>query len=291
MSIITKFLKLVKPERNDYVNVEEHISKNYDRIDTWATQLDEDTVKKEKIANNLTTEEEGYVLGAGQGKILDDKKFDKGKVSKEFDTAEKIEKLLKGNSGITDVIYIQDAGTKTYEKGYIDKETGELYMCIVESTDSVDVDSNFMLATNIKNATTQRSYLIKSGSTSTGNYRIYSDGFIEQWGTVQASGGTGTVTLPYEMADTSYFANACIQDGGSWYGSCFVYEMKVKQFKVYGRSYENGHNSYLSGKVHWEVKGKVLVNEDTGEDGSGSWYPGGDGSHSGGTDSENRQGV
>lgn len=77
MSIITKFLKLVKPERNDYVNVEEHISKNYDRIDTWATQLDEDTVKKEKIANNLTTEEEGYVLDGRQGKILNDKKFDK----------------------------------------------------------------------------------------------------------------------------------------------------------------------------------------------------------------------
>lgn len=77
MSIITKFLKLVKPERNDYVNVEEHISKNYDRIDTWATELDEKAIKKEKIANNLTTEEEGYVLGAGQGKILDDKKFDK----------------------------------------------------------------------------------------------------------------------------------------------------------------------------------------------------------------------
>lgn len=41
MSIITSFLKLVKPEKNDYVDVEEHISKNYDRIDTWATEIDE----------------------------------------------------------------------------------------------------------------------------------------------------------------------------------------------------------------------------------------------------------
>ena len=239
MSIITSFLKLVKPEKNDYVDVEEHISKNYDRIDTWAIEINENVVKK----------------------------LDKGNVSEEFDTAEKIEKLLKGNSGITDIIYIQDAGTKTYGKGYIDKETGELYMCIVESTDSVDVDSNFMLATNIKNATTQRSYLIKSGSTLTGNYRIYSDGFIEQWGTVQASGGTGTVTLPYEMADTSYFASSCLLNDGGWPGSCCVYELKTTQFKVTGKHYENGHHSYLGGTVYWEVKGKVLINEDITESG------------------------
>lgn len=39
MSIITSFLKLVKPERNDYVDVEEHISKNYDRIDANAKSI------------------------------------------------------------------------------------------------------------------------------------------------------------------------------------------------------------------------------------------------------------
>ena len=85
-----------------------------------------------------------------------EKKQNKGNVSEEFDTAEKIEKLLKGNSGIASVIYIQDVGTKTYGKGYIDKETGELYMCIVESTESVDVDENFRLATNIANTTVRK---------------------------------------------------------------------------------------------------------------------------------------
>lgn len=99
MSIITKFLKLVKPERNDYVNVEEHISKNYDRIDTWATQLDEDTVKKGKIANNLTTEEEGYVLDGRQGKILNDKKMDKNLLWETFHKHGE-DKNVKGYSNI-----------------------------------------------------------------------------------------------------------------------------------------------------------------------------------------------
>lgn len=195
-------------------------------------------------------------------------------ITESFNTTKGLEKLLKGNSGITDVIYIQDAGTKTYGKGYIDKETGELYMCIMESTESVDVDGNFTLATNLKNTLTQKSYLIKSGSTSKSNYRIYSDGFIEQWGTVQASGGEGIVKLPHKMADTSYFASSCLLNSGSWPGSCCVYELKTTQFKVTGKHYENGHHSYLSGTVYWEVKGKVLMdgNEDN-ESGKSPWLP------------------
>lgn len=77
MSIVTKFLKLVKPEVNDYVNVEEHISKNYDRLDDWAAKVDKDVVKKANIANDLITVEEGSVLDARQGKKLNDEKFDK----------------------------------------------------------------------------------------------------------------------------------------------------------------------------------------------------------------------
>lgn len=77
MGVITKFLKLLKPEEHDYYNAITEQAENWQKIDDWAEKLDEDVVKKEKIANNLTTEEEGYVLDGRQGKILNDKKFDK----------------------------------------------------------------------------------------------------------------------------------------------------------------------------------------------------------------------
>ena len=67
MAILTKFLKLLKPERNDYVDVEKHLSENYDKIDT----------KMEELSNS------------------NDKKLDKGTVSSEYDTAKKIEDKIK----------------------------------------------------------------------------------------------------------------------------------------------------------------------------------------------------
>ena len=68
MAILTKFLQLLKPERNDYVDVEKHLSENYDKIDT----------KMEELSNS------------------NDKKLDKGTVSTEYDTAKKIEDKIKG---------------------------------------------------------------------------------------------------------------------------------------------------------------------------------------------------
>ena len=68
MAILTKFLQLLKPERNDYVDVEKHLSENYDKIDT----------KIEELSNS------------------NDKKLNKGAVSSEYDTAKKIEDKIKG---------------------------------------------------------------------------------------------------------------------------------------------------------------------------------------------------
>lgn len=64
MSILTNFLKLVKPEKNDYVDVEEHISNNYDKIDTWARDL---------VINDLENGGVDKALAANQGVVLDNK--------------------------------------------------------------------------------------------------------------------------------------------------------------------------------------------------------------------------
>ena len=41
MGILTNFLKLLKPEPNDFVDVAKHISENYDKLDENAKSNDE----------------------------------------------------------------------------------------------------------------------------------------------------------------------------------------------------------------------------------------------------------
>lgn len=57
---------------------------------------------------------------------------------------------INGTAGISSVTYIQDSGTKTQGQGYIDKSTGQLYLCKTTNSDT-SVTSNFVLATNIEN--------------------------------------------------------------------------------------------------------------------------------------------
>lgn len=63
-------------------------------------------------------------------------------------------KEFLGNAGISSIIYIQDSGTKTQGQGYIDKSTGQVYLCLETNTDT-SVTSNFVLATNIEIAKRQ----------------------------------------------------------------------------------------------------------------------------------------
>ncbi len=67
MAVLTNFLKLLKPEKNNYVDVDKHISENYDKIDGKMQELN--------------TSNSG--------------KLDKGAVSSEYDTAKKIEDKIK----------------------------------------------------------------------------------------------------------------------------------------------------------------------------------------------------
>lgn len=59
-------------------------------------------------------------------------------------------KIMLGNMGVNNLIYIQDTGEKTAGNGYVDKTTGSLYLCKVTTTDT-SVTDKFLLATNIEN--------------------------------------------------------------------------------------------------------------------------------------------
>lgn len=47
-------------------------------------------------------------------------------------------------------------------------------------------------------------YVTQSGSSGSDRYRVWSNGFIEQWGLLNGSGGGGTVTFPKRFSNTSY---------------------------------------------------------------------------------------
>ena len=67
MGILTNFLKLLKPEENDYYNVITEQAENWQKVDNWAKGIDDSNKNK----------------------------LDKGNVSVEYDTAKKIEDKIK----------------------------------------------------------------------------------------------------------------------------------------------------------------------------------------------------
>lgn len=63
-------------------------------------------------------------------------------------------------------------------------------------------------------------YVTQSGSSGSNRYRVWSNGFIEQWGLLNGSGDGGTVTFPKRFSDTRYiFVVTPNEEGtsGQWF--------------------------------------------------------------------------
>lgn len=63
-------------------------------------------------------------------------------------------------------------------------------------------------------------YVTQSGSSGSNRYRVWSNGFIEQWGLLKGSGGGGTVTFPKRFSNTTYiFVVTPNEEGtsGQWF--------------------------------------------------------------------------
>lgn len=73
MGILTNFLKLLKPEPNDFVDVAKHISENYDKLDENAKSNDETLTN----LNNNKLDKGTYTGDAGDLKAEIDGKFSK----------------------------------------------------------------------------------------------------------------------------------------------------------------------------------------------------------------------
>lgn len=71
MGIVTKFLRLLKPEENDYYNSQTEQAENWEKVDNWAEELDKEIKKKASktvlgriiVGDNLTVDGNGKVSG------------------------------------------------------------------------------------------------------------------------------------------------------------------------------------------------------------------------------------
>lgn len=103
-------------------------------------------------------------------------------------------KEFLGNSGVSAIMYIQDAGTKTKGNGYVDKVTGRLYRCL-ETTEEVNIKPElFEPADNIntsKKFDDLVKYKVYSTSNMTNNFD-YPDGYNEN----------NCIALPYVQGNT-----------------------------------------------------------------------------------------
>ena len=135
MSILTKFLKLVKPEKNDYVDVEKHISENYDKIDNKIEELsssNDEKLNKGNVSSEYDTAKKiEDKIKTAQGTA--DNKLNKGSLPATITDAKEIYDLLENNSGLNfdkNLLFLNDKGVKTQGKIYFDRNKVGMFECI-----------------------------------------------------------------------------------------------------------------------------------------------------------------
>ena len=69
--------------------------------------------------------------------------------------------FFRGNTGVEQIQYIQNAGTKEVGQGYFDLQTKKVYICINRTSDTT-VTNNFVLATNIENSNNIRKSMFRN---------------------------------------------------------------------------------------------------------------------------------
>lgn len=166
MGILTNFLKLLKPEPNDFVDVVKHISENYDKLDENAktnndtlTNLNNNKLDKgtyPRTASDLKNEIDTKLDKGGYGgdaeslsnaiTILEDTKLRKGNVPIYLESAETIINMLQGNAGLdfdSKILYIQQTGVKMQNKYYFDINTGRMYRCLNNTTTVINTPNLF----------------------------------------------------------------------------------------------------------------------------------------------------
>ena len=165
MAILTNFLKLLKPEKNDYVDVDKHINENYDKIDSKMQELN--SSNSEKLDKGAVSSEYDTAkkiedeIKTAQGTA--DNKLNKGSLPATVPDGKTIYDLLENNGGLnidTALLYLNDAGTKTQGKVYFDKNKKGLFECIKTTTNTVN-STEFFVDISSKASSDRSANLVK----------------------------------------------------------------------------------------------------------------------------------
>ena len=153
MAALTNFLKLLKPEKNDYVDVDKHISENYDKIDSKMQELN--TSNSGKLDKGAVSTEYDTAkkiedkIKAAQGTA--DNKLNKGSLPATVPDGKAIYDLLENNGGINidpNLLYLNDVGTKTAGKLYLDRNKKGLFECVQTTTATTNSTTYFVDISN-----------------------------------------------------------------------------------------------------------------------------------------------
>lgn len=167
MAALTNFLKLLKPERNDYVDVDKHINENYDKIDSKMQELN--TSNSGKLDKGAVSTEYDTAkkiedkIKAAQGTA--DNKLNKGSLPATVPDGKAIYDLLENNGGINidpNLLYLNDAGTKTQGKVYFDRNKKGLFECVQTTTATTNSTTYFVDISNKASADRLANLNIKS---------------------------------------------------------------------------------------------------------------------------------
>ena len=169
MSDYTKYLRLMKPQGNEYYNVE-NFNHNAELIDKETEKLNNAVTE---IKNGATREKAGIVqFGTGEGKALEGMMLAR----------------LAGCVGYGGDI--QEAGAKNVNYLYYDRNTRKMYKCLNQNSDVsanvanfIPLDNNSLLD-RLENLIKTKAFKISSNDmeskmtfqTTSGNYTLYEKG-------------------------------------------------------------------------------------------------------------------
>lgn len=190
MAILTKFLQLLKPERNDYVDVEKHLSENYDKIDT----------KIEELSNS------------------NDEKLNKGAVSSEYDTAKKIEDKIKGINEKFKNFCPYAVGDIYITTNSFNPSTKYL------GTTWQKIEGRFLLGTSNSQASklTGGSMNKNISQANLPNIKLIVDSFSLGRGNMDITGSFGGLNNQYDSADGAFYKSGSSEGAGSGGGDTRV---------------------------------------------------------------------
>lgn len=165
MGILTNFLKLLKPEPNDFVDVVKHISENYDKLDKVAetnnqalTNLDNNKLDKGTYNGKADDLDEAKLdKGTYPGKASDLKAEIDGKVNRAGDTMLAMLNFQGENIGIA--LLKKD---RTYIGSVYGTETGTVYITNNISGKSIALYQDGGMSIQAENLTTPEKEIISA---------------------------------------------------------------------------------------------------------------------------------